>query len=88
MVKIGSMGADVICVIECHIMMNDAYDIKIWRKPIWTLLVSKEAFASSDLILGNKIFENVENQKLVGKYLKNEPYVLGICRAYRFGLAS
>ena len=37
---------DVICVIwchMCHLMSNDAYDIKIWRKSIWLILVSKEA---------------------------------------------
>ena len=29
--------------IKCHIMTNDAYDIEIWRKSIWSILVSKEA---------------------------------------------
>jgi hypothetical protein len=37
---------DVICVIWCHmhhLMSNDTYDIKIWRKSISPILVSKEA---------------------------------------------
>ena len=37
---------DVICVIwchMCHLMSNDAYDIKILHKSIWLILVSKEA---------------------------------------------
>ena len=27
--------------IKCHIMTNDAYDIEIWHKSIWSILVSK-----------------------------------------------
>ena len=27
--------------IKCHIMPNDAYDIEIWHKSIWSILVSK-----------------------------------------------
>ena len=34
---------DVICVIWCHLMSNDAYDIKIWHKSILPILVSKVA---------------------------------------------
>ena len=40
---------DVICVIWRHLrhlMSNDAYDIKIWHKSIWPILVSKEASGS------------------------------------------
>ena len=29
--------------IKCHLMSNDAYDIKIWCFSIWPILVSKEA---------------------------------------------
>ena len=34
------------CVIwchTCHLLSNDAYDIKLWHKSIWPILVSKEA---------------------------------------------
>jgi hypothetical protein len=27
--------------IKCHIMTKDAYDIEIWHKAIWSILVSK-----------------------------------------------
>ena len=35
---------DVICVIcvKCHLISNDTYDIKIWCKSIWPILVSNE----------------------------------------------
>jgi hypothetical protein len=34
---------------KCHIMTNDAYDIEIWRKSIWSILVSKEASGPQQL---------------------------------------
>ena len=42
-----------------HIMSNDAYGIKIWYNPIWTIFVSgpqSSVFASVDPNLDNKSF--------------------------------
>jgi hypothetical protein len=37
--------------IICHIMKNDAYDIEIWHKAIWSILVSKQPAGPQQLHL-------------------------------------
>ena len=44
--NIGQIGWCHILMSYAHMTSNDAYDINIWHRPIWPILVSKEASGS------------------------------------------
>ena len=64
--------------IKCHIMTNDAYDIEIWRKSIWSILVSKRPSGPQQSHLFIRFWLN---KMLSIKNLKNQ---LDIFSLYKF----